>query len=567
MKLNKQWFRFLFLSIGCTPLPDKKTDSDNDRSSDTADSDGTDKDGGIETDGADTGDSDTNDTTPGFIDCPSSAPYFYDPDDVNARDADAFAALFPTCHENPRDECPEMSTGVLPWAITRSGDLLSAPISAEKLDEVDTGIVELYSTLRCFKDLSRIFINNRILDPDAGNAIRQADFLPNTGLEEIYFKNNDVLEDLRLPPSAKILYLNGNAIRKLDLSNKPNLKYVELQGNRIASPIDVSEAEYLLTLILDDNPIGSITLPQRCRLQWLSLDNTELSDTPSLETELAKCSETLGTLSIESNSLAGDLDLSFMGGVLQDLSAGDNLFSAANLSDNIGLVYISFYLIDSLVTLTLPDDKSNIETLYLNKTGIRALDLEGADALETLFLENTAFDASLAPLDLRDKPALKYIFCAGSQIGTTVDLSASTSLVKAEFPDNRLQSISLPPSAPFLEQLLLGNNELTVISLPDAPKLIYLDLRGNLLRYDDSDAANRLDLTGLPALETVNLESNNDYVLSFAAGTFSDAFLTSPVSRLYIENTKWTAYLDAHAEKPALQYVTDLSGGYLTPAD
>lgn len=76
-----------------------------------------------------------------------------------------------------------------------------------------------------------------------------------------------------LPPSIEELVASNNLIESLEL--EPNLKRVVLEHNRIAYIRCTTNIEHLN---ISNNPIRSIEFEPRCKIKYLNIDNTLISD-------------------------------------------------------------------------------------------------------------------------------------------------------------------------------------------------------------------------------------------------------------------------------------------------
>jgi len=97
--------------------------------------------------------------------------------------------------------------------------------------------------------------------------------------------------------SLEMLYITGNEISELDLSNNPNLIYLNVQNNNLSSlnisentlltylycngnqltSLDLSNNSELIDLYVDDNKIKNLEVSNKHQLFWLGCYNNELT--------------------------------------------------------------------------------------------------------------------------------------------------------------------------------------------------------------------------------------------------------------------------------------------------
>lgn len=119
------------------------------------------------------------------------------------------------------------------------------------------------------EEYNQVHATNAITDPSIG--ISQLDYLDCSN------KNITSLSGISLMQSLTSLYLYGNNIQSVDLTENKQLMVLSLSDNSIAS-IDLSKNINLETLYLAVNPISSIDLSNNINLRVLFLNNTNITN-------------------------------------------------------------------------------------------------------------------------------------------------------------------------------------------------------------------------------------------------------------------------------------------------
>ena len=271
-----------------------------------------------------------------------------------------------------------------------------------------------------------LFTNLRMLSC-GGNGITTLNLHDNTALEELYnegkekfIKNesgNDigngfdgVLINLILPKNAtalKYIYIRGNMLTTLDVTNCPNLLELNCMWNSLRG-LDVSKNLKLEKLWCNDNPLGNLNLTNNTKLTYLNNGSCDL-----YELDLSKNKE-LTSIECANNHLK-ELNITMLP-KLYYLECGGNSMTNIDISKNTLLERLSIY--NSHITSIDLSNQPYLKEIDFNVHEFKSLDLSHQTMLERLLCQF----GPLTELDLSHNPKLNYLEAHGNQF-TSLDLS------------------------------------------------------------------------------------------------------------------------------------------------
>ncbi|RZC42838.1 LRR 8 domain containing protein [Asbolus verrucosus] len=342
-------------------------------------------------------------------------------------------------------------------------------------------------------------------------------------LEEVIFNDCKLTEvpNIELLPSLTFLNLANNHIEIIDemaFAKSENLEEVTLSNNSIAElPLNlfVNNLDFN-TLNVDYNPLESFELNLTSDLEFLSLRYCKLS---AFDRTSAKNLDSLSSLDLSGNQITilpidvfeGMKDLNYLdlsnnklleldGDIFLDNSKLDRIildnnqfeilpnfqttaeafqtyhFSCKNCS--LKSVDNSFTNMRGLVTLDLSNNElMHIEGIFTQMYGLKELYLSHNN-ISSIGTKSFGEDTEIETLNLSSNP-LKYldpVVFAKMTLLKKLDVS-NCNLVQLWSNHNKYLNT--------LEQLFIGNNNLTVITVDDlkiTPQLKLLDLEGNPLK-------------------------------------------------------------------------------------
>ena len=157
----------------------------------------------------------------------------------------------------------------------------------------------------------------------------------------------------------------------------------------------------------------------------------------------------------------------------------------------------------------------NLESLYLDKCRLTALDVGGLQKLGILWCAEN----QLTELKASDNPELFYLKCEGNHL-ETLNVTKLAKLRYLMCDKNQLTELDLSGN-PGLAGLHCNGNKLQKLNLTPVPKLVHLecskngltelDLSGNPEVYDlicSGNKLTKLDVTVLPGLQTLDFMDN-----------------------------------------------------------
>ena len=286
------------------------------------------------------------------------------------------------------------------------------------------------------------------------------------------------------------LYLQGNQISALDVSDAPYLQQLLCAENNLTS-LSLTGNEELVDLDVQDNELSSITLSKCSAIKGINVARNELSklslSTSARPTSLV-CSE---------NSLSA-LPASGLLAKAQTIWAGHN----------------------ELTSVTLTSSK-DLRCLSLPSNSLTTLNLAAAELLHDVWVENN----SLTTLDLSKGSPILYALSADNNELTTLtwDTDCKKTCDYAYVNDNALFINSLP-------SLTYNSREINAVVLPQEDYVIedYYDVDETINLYDLT-TKNGWGVAQSPTIEVVDasgntLTSGTDYTISSRKVTFGSEY-------------------------------------------
>ncbi len=243
------------------------------------------------------------------------------------------------------------------------------------------------------------------------------------------------LVGLKYFPNLQELYCFNNDMNELNLSENPELTYLDCSQNNLRNTLDLSKNRKLKTLICRNNKIETLNLENNVALEKLEFTNNRVKN----------------------------IDLSRNTNLIELVCENNNLESL-DLINNKKLKILNF----KLNGIKNPDLSSNLELSELNcqqNWNLGKLDLSSNKKLTKL----DCFFCGLTELKLADNNELKELKCNGNQL-TELDLSTSPKLTYVECQANKLKKLDLSKNLE-LDDFNCSENQLTSLDLSKNTKL------------------------------------------------------------------------------------------------
>ena len=284
----------------------------------------------------------------------------------------------------------------------------------------------------------REYINDNI-DKDGNESLskaeREAVKIINVGRTDENDTPYNNLVGLKYFPNLQELYCFNNDMNELNLSENPELTYLDCSQNNLRNTLDLSKNRKLKTLICRNNKIETLNLENNVALEKLEFTNNRVKN----------------------------IDLSRNTNLIELVCENNNLESL-DLINNKKLKILNF----KLNGIKNPDLSSNLELSELNcqqNWNLGKLDLSSNKKLTKL----DCFFCGLTELKLADNNELKELKCNGNQL-TELDLSTSPKLTYVECQANKLKKLDLSKNLE-LDDFNCSENQLTSLDLSKNTKL------------------------------------------------------------------------------------------------
>ena len=237
------------------------------------------------------------------------------------------------------------------------------------------------------------------------------------------------LVGLKYFPNLQKLICFDNDMDELNLSENPELIYLDCSHNNLRNTLDLSKNTKLKTLICRNNKIETLNVENNVALEKLEFTNNRVKN----------------------------IDLSKNTNLIELICENNNLESL-NLRANKQLKILNF----KLNGIKNPDLSSNLELSELNcqqNSSLGKLDLSSNKKLMKL----NCFFCGLTELKLAKNSELKRLVCDGNQL-TELDLSTSPQLTYIECQSNKLKKLDLSKNLA-IDDLNCSENQLTYLDL------------------------------------------------------------------------------------------------------
>lgn len=239
----------------------------------------------------------------------------------------------------------------------------------------------------------------------------------------------DNLVGLKYFPNLQTLICFDNDMDELNLSENPELIYLDCSQNNLKNTLDLSKNKKLKTLICRNNKIETLNLENNVALEKLEFTNNRVKNI-----DLSK-NTNLIELVCENNNLES-LDL-INNTKLKILNFKLNGIKNPDLSNNLDLSDLNCGQNDSLGQLDLSSNK-NLTKIVCNNCNLTKLKLADNNLLTRLECDGN----KLTDLDLSTSPKLTYLECQVNNL-KKLDLSKNLELDDFNCSENQLTSLDL----------------------------------------------------------------------------------------------------------------------------
>lgn len=278
----------------------------------------------------------------------------------------------------------------------------------------------------------REYINDNI-DKDASGSLSKAEREAVTEIKVGRTDYNDTQYDnlvgLKYFPNLQTLICFDNDMDELNLSENPELIYLDCSQNNLRNTLDLSKNKKLKTLICRNNKIETLNLENNVALEKLEFTNNRVKNI-----DLSK-NTNLIELVCENNNLES-LDLK-ANKKLKILNFRINCIKNPDLSSNLDLSDLNCGQNDSLGQLDLSSNK-NLTKIVCNNCNLTKLKLADDNLLTRLECDGN----KLTNLDLSTSPKLTYLECQVNNL-KKLDLSNNLEIDDLNCSENQLTSLDL----------------------------------------------------------------------------------------------------------------------------
>ena len=284
----------------------------------------------------------------------------------------------------------------------------------------------------------REYINDNI-DKDGSGSLSKAEREAVTEIKVGRTDYNDTqyanLVGLKYFPNLQKLNCFDNNMDELNLSENPELIYLDCSQNNLRNTLDLSKNKKLKTLICKNNRIETLNLENNVALEKLEFTNNRVKDI----------------------NLSKNINLI-------ELICENNNLESLDLKNNTKLRILYF----KLNGIKNPDLSSNLDLSELNcqqNSSLGKLDLSSNKKLTKL----DCFFCGLTELKLAENNELTRLDCDRNQL-TELDLSTSPKLTYLECQVNNLKKLDLSNNLE-IDDLNCSENQLTSLDLSKNTKL------------------------------------------------------------------------------------------------
>lgn len=340
-------------------------------------------------------------------------------------------------------------------------------------------------------------------DPDL-KSLTGIELLPNlvsitvysTGLERLDVSQNKLLKTLDCYSNSSLTSLNVNgadaletldcsytSISELDVSNHTALTSLDCTHNSSLTALHIEGASSLETLECNNTAITTLDASQHTNLKTLKCGYNEALQTLNIENadalETLDCRRTsIEALDISAKASLTALNCSEMN--LKALNVSQNKkLKELNCGDNYALAALDVHGADAL------------ETLVCYNTGIEELDVTGNPLLTSLDFHGTKIET----LDVSQNTALQSLYCQQTYL-TKLDLSQNTALQSFYCQQSRLTGLDLSNNkqlttlycvyTPLAYLNLPTDTALTTVNIPTGEASITVNVSGDTFNLNEA---------------------------------------------------------------------------------
>ena len=382
---------------------------------------------------------------------------------------------------------------------------------------------------------------------------------------EVFNSGITDLKGLEYFPTLEYLYIWGNDLTSLDVSQNTQLRALFCENNRLTS-LDVSHNTLLEVLHCQENDITSLDVTQNRKMKELTVDNgVELTggewvmvnrsgQDPSLpegETsgEDVTADETETDLEINEEHFP---DTTFRSYISEYADSDNN--GVLSYEERTEVIGIDIYDrgISSLAGIEYFPELDN---LWCSKNELTELDVSRNRKLDTLVCDDnhlTSLDVSrntvlselsccgneLTALDVSMNPELRELYCSRNGL-KTVDVSRNPKLEVLHCSEVGLTSLDVRYN-PELTTLMCSWNQLKTVDISNNPKLVSLYCGYNGVDFTTLDVSNNPKLQDFSCawngLKSLDVSHNPDLIYLFCErNQFTDLDLSSNTELQFLQ--------------------------------
>lgn len=386
--------------------------------------------------------------------------------------------------------------------------LTSRAASVTELFFMDKSISNL-SGIQDFKSIKTLYLD--------GNQLTNIDISNNTALEDLSIGDNQ-LKDLNVSKNIalKSLYFHNNQIDSIDVSKNTVLEFLYFPGNRITD-LNVSKNTALVQLFCGSNLLTTLELSQNTALESLICDHNQLTELDISKNILLKgldcnsnkltalnTSKNTNLVRIEcgSNKITR-LDTS-NNPLLSGLNCNSNLLTTLDISKNTVLDYLKCAS-NQLINLNL---KNGNNTKFVNTTMVD--NLKNNPKLTCIQVDDAVY-ANKNWMNAKDSWATYNTACSVEYVALP-DANFEQRLIDLGIDTDGLNGKITTADASSITTLDLSNSNIkNLAGIEYFTSLTTLDVSNNQLTT--------LDLSSNLLLETLNASSNQLTTLDLSKNT------------------------------------------------
>ncbi|GAA3779400.1 hypothetical protein GCM10022271_09540 [Corallibacter vietnamensis] len=191
-----------------------------------------------------------------------------------------------------------------------------------------------------------------------------------SGVNELVISSSGILDLTGIEDftALQTLYVGGNGLQTLDVSQNTNLIYLSCGSNMI-NTIDVSNNPYLETLIISNTNLTTIDVSNNSLLKRLEINNTNLGTidvSNNLELDILSCQNTgISSLNVSNNAW------------LTELRCANNALSELNVSNNTMLEFLGCQN-NQITSLDLSLNAS-LNAVFCNNNALTSLNIQNGN--------------------------------------------------------------------------------------------------------------------------------------------------------------------------------------------